>query len=53
MTSRLDELHARAVAAGVTITRPLQDTDHGSREFAARDPEGNLWSFGSYPGHPG
>lgn len=25
-------------------------TDYGSREFAVRDPEGNLWSFGSYAG---
>jgi hypothetical protein len=24
----------------------------GSREFVARDPEGNLWSFGSYRGEP-
>jgi uncharacterized glyoxalase superfamily protein PhnB len=21
---------------------------HGSRDFSARDPEGNLWSFGTY-----
>jgi uncharacterized glyoxalase superfamily protein PhnB len=28
--------------------RELTDQDYGSREFAARDPEGNLWSFGTY-----
>jgi uncharacterized glyoxalase superfamily protein PhnB len=28
--------------------RDLQDTDYGSREYAARDPEGNEWSFGTY-----
>jgi uncharacterized glyoxalase superfamily protein PhnB len=22
--------------------------DYGSREFTARDPEGNVWSFGTY-----
>lgn len=22
--------------------------DYGSRDFACRDPEGNLWSFGTY-----
>lgn len=43
-----DALHARAVAAGAEIARPLEDTDYGSREFSARDPEGNLWSFGTY-----
>ncbi len=43
-----DALHARAVTAGAEIARPLQDTDYGSREFSARDPEGNVWSFGTY-----
>ena len=43
-----DALHARAVAAGATIARELQDTDYGSREFSVRDPEGNHWSFGTY-----
>ncbi len=45
-------LHARAVAAGAEITGPLRDTDYGSRDFAARDPEGNRWSFGSNRGKP-
>ena len=35
-------------AAGATIERELTDQDYGSREFTARDPEGNLWSFGTY-----
>jgi uncharacterized glyoxalase superfamily protein PhnB len=26
----------------------LHDTDYGSREYMVRDPEGNLWSFGTY-----
>ncbi|CAN5544027.1 VOC family protein [soil metagenome] len=26
----------------------LHDQDYGSREFAARDPYGNVWSFGTY-----
>jgi uncharacterized glyoxalase superfamily protein PhnB len=43
-----DAVHDRAVAAGAEIIRPLQDTDYGSREFSARDPEGNIWSFGTY-----
>ena len=44
----VDELHARAVAAGAEITMPLTDQDYGSRDFAARDPDGNRWSFGTY-----
>ena len=47
-----DALHARAVAAGAEVVTPLHDTDYGSRDFAVRDPEGNLWSFGTYRGEP-
>jgi uncharacterized glyoxalase superfamily protein PhnB len=47
-----DALHDRAVAAGAEIVRPLEDTDYGSREFSARDPEGNIWSFGTYAPQP-
>jgi uncharacterized glyoxalase superfamily protein PhnB len=43
-----DAAHARAVAAGAEIIRPLQDTPYGSREFAVRDPEGHSWSVGTY-----
>ena len=43
-----DALHDRAVAAGAEIVRGLTDQDYGSREFAARDPGGNVWSFGTY-----
>ena len=39
---------ARARAAGARIVREPADTDYGSRDYAARDPEGNLWSFGTY-----
>ena len=47
-----DALHDRAMAAGAEIVTPLHDTDYGSRDFAARDPEGNRWSFGTYRGEP-
>lgn len=43
------DLHCgRAMAAGAEIVIPLKDMDYGSREYTARDPEGHLWSFGSY-----
>jgi uncharacterized glyoxalase superfamily protein PhnB len=43
-----DAVYERAKAAGAEITRELEDMDYGSREFSARDPEGNTWSFGTY-----
>jgi uncharacterized glyoxalase superfamily protein PhnB len=48
----IDGLYARAKAAGAQITREPEATEYGSRDFAARDPEGNLWSFGTYRGVP-
>ena len=48
----IDALHARAVEAGAEIIRKPYGTDYGSRDFAARDPEGNRWSFGTYRGEP-
>ncbi len=43
-----DALFRRARAAGAEVVRELTDTDYGSRDFAVRDPEGNLWNFGTY-----
>jgi uncharacterized glyoxalase superfamily protein PhnB len=43
-----DAHFARAKKAGAKIVRDLQDTPYGSREYAARDPEGQLWNFGTY-----
>jgi uncharacterized glyoxalase superfamily protein PhnB len=45
-----DGLFARATAAGAEVVRGLVDEDYGSRGFTVRDPEGNLWSFGTYRG---
>lgn len=45
-----DALFARATAAGAEVVRELKDEDYGSRGFSVRDPEGNLWSFGTYRG---
>jgi uncharacterized glyoxalase superfamily protein PhnB len=50
VTGEPDALHERAVAAGAEVARDLRDEDYGSRGFTARDPEGNLWSFGTYAG---
>ncbi|WP_432283214.1 VOC family protein [Aminobacter sp. BA135] len=44
----VDAVHARAKAAGADIVQQLTDRDYGSREFICRDPEGNVWSVGTY-----
>jgi uncharacterized glyoxalase superfamily protein PhnB len=43
-----DAHYERAKTAGVKIRRELRDEDYGSRGYSAEDPEGNLWSFGTY-----
>jgi uncharacterized glyoxalase superfamily protein PhnB len=43
-----DAHSARARAEGAEILYGPRDTDYGSREYAARDPEGQVWSFGTY-----
>ena len=43
-----DAHHARAKAAGAEITMELSDKDYGSRDYAAKDLEGNAWYFGTY-----
>ena len=52
VTDAPDALLARATAAGARLVRPLEDTEYGSRQFSVRDPEGNVWSFGTYRGEP-
>lgn len=48
-----DAHHDRVVAAGGTVVMGVTDQPYGSREFAATDPEGNVWSFGTYrPARP-
>jgi uncharacterized glyoxalase superfamily protein PhnB len=43
------DAHAdRARAAGAEIVNGPDDKDYGGRGYSARDPEGNVWSFGSY-----
>jgi uncharacterized glyoxalase superfamily protein PhnB len=39
---------ARARGAGAEITRDLHDEPYGSRDYTAKDPEGNTWYFGTY-----
>lgn len=48
----IDQACARAGAAGAAIITPPYDTTYGSREFSCKDPEGHVWSFGTYGGEP-
>ncbi len=48
----VDAHYRKAKAAGAEITRELEDTPYGSREYSARDPEGHGWSFGTYRPEP-
>jgi uncharacterized glyoxalase superfamily protein PhnB len=51
VTDHVDELYARVSSSSrATIRRELRDESYGNREFSVSDPEGNLWSFGSYRG---
>jgi uncharacterized glyoxalase superfamily protein PhnB len=44
----VDSHHRRAVEHGAEILMPPTDQDYGSRDYMARDAEGNIWSFGTY-----
>ncbi|WP_428924709.1 VOC family protein [Marinibacterium sp. SX1] len=40
--------NAKAMAAGATIIIPLEEQDHGGLSYSLRDPEGHVWTIGSY-----
>lgn len=42
----VEAVHARAVAAGVTVEIGLQDQEYGMRDFSVRDPAGNFVTVG-------
>ena len=43
-----DALFERAKQAGAEVVMEPTDQEYGSRDFTVRDPEGNLWAFGTY-----
>ncbi|MFD7558292.1 VOC family protein [Streptomyces sp. NPDC059533] len=44
----VDGHHRRAAEHGVEILMEPTDQDYGSRDYMAKDAEGNVWSFGTY-----
>ena len=43
-----DEVYGRVKAAGVEIVLEIEDKSYGGRDFTCRDPEGHVWTVGSY-----
>jgi uncharacterized glyoxalase superfamily protein PhnB len=43
-----DEVYARVKAAKAVIDIDIRDEEHGGRGFTCRDPEGHIWSIGTY-----
>jgi len=48
VTDNPDQLHERAIAAGAKPFQPFTEEGYGNRGFSVDDPEGNVWSFGTY-----
>ena len=44
----IEKHYKRASAAGAIIAMPLKAEDYGGKNYSCWDPEGHLWSFGSY-----
>ena len=45
-----DALFERATKHGAEVLQSIKDKEYGSRDFVVRDPEGNVWTFGTYAG---
>ena len=43
-----DAAYRRAREAGAEIVLDIKDEDYGGRGFTCRDPEGHIWSLGTY-----
>ncbi|MES2741451.1 MAG: VOC family protein [Pseudomonadota bacterium] len=48
VVSDADAVYQRAKAAGAPIMLDIKDEQYGGRGFTCRDPEGHVWSLGTY-----
>jgi uncharacterized glyoxalase superfamily protein PhnB len=48
IVDQVDAHFERAKAAGAVIVREPVTQDYGGRDYTAKDPEGNVWTFGNY-----
>jgi uncharacterized glyoxalase superfamily protein PhnB len=44
----VDKHYENAKANGAEIVMDIKDEDYGGRGYSCKDPEGFIWSFGSY-----
>ena len=44
----IDDHYARAKSAGAKMILDIKDEDYGGRGYTCQDPQGVIWSFGSY-----
>lgn len=43
-----DHVYGRVLEAGAEVLLDIKDEDYGGRGFTCRDPEGHIWSIGTY-----
>ena len=48
VVEEIDAHYQHAKASGAEIVMEIADQEYGGRLYAALDPEGHLWHFGSY-----
>jgi uncharacterized glyoxalase superfamily protein PhnB len=48
-----DSHFARAKASGAEIMREPVTQDYGGRDYSCKDPEGHVWTFGTYDPNAG
>lgn len=48
VVSDADAHYAEATKAGAEIIIDIKDQDYGGRDYTCRDPQGHIWSFGTY-----
>ena len=46
--SDIDDHYENATSNGANIILPLREEEYGGKHYMCSDPEGYLWSFGSY-----
>ena len=48
VVNNADLVYGRALEAGAKILLDIKDEDYDGRGFTCRDPEGHVWSIGTY-----
>ncbi len=48
IVSDADAIYGSAKAAGAEMVMDLKEMEYGGKAFTCRDPEGHLWSVGTY-----